>query len=547
MDSPLLCYKPDKSYPEWCIPRSGKIEPKIITREHVEEGILFVHDGLVLNKFKKNEAINVLRYYGLSGDAIDKIVTNGLNEKRYNEAYNNRRQDPNEYHELKEDYKLDKSKYEQWELPSSWFGEDNTRLYVDVPMHLLFLGITKSCMIKATKWLTMKRMYSTFLSFSKKILDPIERMNLDWCKLIKYPTSEKFGGWVSENYLGMARACNWFYALMSYLPEQEEYEDPHPDLPLKEWSKQQLKGWLEARGVPNKIGKVTELIAIIQDYKDNDNEPDLINITHLKVQDILMMFNVLNKMISYMMSMETTRDDIDKLESIIRAFLIAYDIVDKGLDYNKEEPSFMRQYNFLCLLNVPENMRQFGSMRNLWEGGIVGEGFLRGMKKELKQGMIGSWQVWTLKNILERDLYADLILQKHKKLKGDFRLKVEKECIIHRTEEQAEKAYHSGEPLSGLIIGNNMDRLYILFRKKDKLSYKTVSIDTENKIRWQFQNYYHINIEDDNDTTMVTDDIENIMSVESITGALLLPKLFEEGYQRKDCNTLYCIIQSRWM
>lgn len=60
-------------------------------------------------------------------------------------------------------------------------------------------------------------------------------------------------------------------------------------------------------------------------------------------------------------------------------------------------------------------MRKFGSMRNIWEGGIVGEGYLRGMKRELKQGMIGSWQVWTLKNILEKDLYDDLIKQKHKK------------------------------------------------------------------------------------------------------------------------------------
>jgi hypothetical protein len=169
------------------------------------------------------------------------------------------------------------------------------------------------------------------------------------------------------------------------------------------------------------------------------------------------------------------------------------------------------------------------------------------MKKELKQGMIGSWQVWTLKNILEKDLYADLILQKHKQIKGDFRLKVETECIIHRTEEQAEKAYHSGEPISGLIIGNNTDTIYILFRKKEKLLYKTVTIDTDNKVRWNFQNYYHINIDNDSDTTTYTEDIEKIMSVESITGALLLPKLFEEGYQIKDCNTLYCIIQSRWM
>ena len=79
---------------------------------------------------------------------------------------------------------------------------------------------------------------------------------------------------------------------MAYLPEQEQYEDPDPDLALKEWSKQQVRGWLDARGVPNETGKVSELIESIQEYKDNDNEHDVINITHLKVHDILMMFNV---------------------------------------------------------------------------------------------------------------------------------------------------------------------------------------------------------------------------------------------------------------
>ena len=62
------------------------------------------------------------------------------------------------------------------------------------------------------------------------------------------------------------------------------------------------------------------------------------------------MFYSLNKMLSYMMSMNTTKDDIDKLEAIIRMFLISYDMVDKGMS-DKPIPSFMSQYNFLCLLN----------------------------------------------------------------------------------------------------------------------------------------------------------------------------------------------------
>ena len=168
-----------------------------------------------------------------------------------------------------------------------------------------------------------------------------------------------------------------------------------------------------------------------------------------------------------MMSMNTKKDDIDKLETIIRMFLISYDMVDKGLS-DKPIPSFMSQYNFLCLLNIPETMRQYGSMRNMWEGGIVGEGFLRGMKKELKQGMIGNWQVWTLKNLLERDLYSDLVNQKHIEIKDNFISEIQKECIIHKNEEQASNAYASGQPISGFITNNDRSKVYIVYRQKKK-------------------------------------------------------------------------------
>ena len=87
------------------------------------------------------------------------------------------------------------------------------------------------------------------------------------------------------------------------------------------------------------------------------------------------------------MSMNTKKDDTDKLKTIICMFKISYDMVDKGMS-EKPIPSFMSQYNFLCLLNIPEIMQQYDSIRNMWEGGIAGEGFLRDMKKKQKQGMI---------------------------------------------------------------------------------------------------------------------------------------------------------------
>ena len=546
MDSKLLHYKPDTTFPKIMVPSDGKMKPQRITRDYLEKTIYKVHLGLKIGELKKNDAYNALRCHGLNGDFIDQIVDHGCNAQRKINSEVNRQHDPHEYEEVRLHYKQDKNAYKMHKLPCSWFGKNHIKLYVDVPMHLLFLGVMKSAMIKTTRWLHMKRLYSTFLSYTKDILEPIDRMNLDWCKLLKYPSTEKFGGWVSENYLGMSRLCTWFYSLLLFLPQTESYEDPPIDLPLAEWSRNQLRGWLDARKLP-KNGKISDMIEIIQEYKNTNSEPKIQSNTWVKVADILRMFFSLNKMISYMMSMNTKKDDIDKLEAIIRMFLISYDMVDKGLS-DKEIPSFMSQYNFLCLLNIPETMRQYGSMRNMWEGGIVGEGFLRGMKKELKQGMIGNWQVWTLKNLLERDLYNDLVNQKNNhKIAGEFICELKKECVIHKNEEQASNAYASGQPISGFIVNNIKSEVYIIFRQKKKLLCKTLFININEPLFTNYQNYYRICIENDEQAETTKDIEEFNNNNHKLVGVLLLPQLYDAGYEKKHENTMYCMIQSEWM
>ena len=82
------------------------------------------------------------------------------------------------------------------------------------------------------------------------------------------------------------------------------------------------------------------------------------------------------------------------------------------------------------------------------------------MKKEHKQGMIGNWHVWTSNNLLKSDLYCNLVNEKYHKIKGDSMCELQKECIIHKNEEQAINAYASGQPISGFIINNVKNELH---------------------------------------------------------------------------------------
>lgn len=70
---------------------------------------------------------------------------------------------------------------------------------------------------------------------------------MEWCKNLEYPTTDKSGGWVSENFLAMSRFSNWFYPmLLRFISIPKEYIDPVSH--YSTWNKSQCEKWLHVRG-----------------------------------------------------------------------------------------------------------------------------------------------------------------------------------------------------------------------------------------------------------------------------------------------------------
>ena len=63
-----------------------------------------------------------------------------------------------------------------------------------------------------------------FKTLSVGILDQIKLYNIEWCKILTYPysSSNKFGGWVAENFLAFTRIGPWFYSLLYELKESKK-------------------------------------------------------------------------------------------------------------------------------------------------------------------------------------------------------------------------------------------------------------------------------------------------------------------------------------
>ncbi len=78
------------------------------------------------------------------------------------------------------------------------------------------------------------------------------------------------------------------------------------------------------------------------------------------------------------------------------------------------KPKWLSCGNFLCLLNLPDVMNDFGPLRNLWEGKNHGKQFLRCVKCEVPTSLIGDWQVWPIKKIYQKQA-LDLIIDGNEK------------------------------------------------------------------------------------------------------------------------------------
>ena len=55
---------------------------------------------------------------------------------------------------------------------------------------------------------------------------------------------------------------------------------------------------------------------------------------------------------------------------------------DKG-----EKPIWITKSNYLSLLNLPDQMKEFGPLRLYWEGGWKGEGIIQELKSIIRDGL----------------------------------------------------------------------------------------------------------------------------------------------------------------
>ena len=90
-------------------------------------------------------------------------------------------------------------------------------------------------------------------------------------------------------------------------------------------------------------------------------------------------------------------DVVMEMRRHIKIFLTYFEKMDQGMRHEKES-SWISCYNFVFLLNIPDQVNEFGPVHDYWEGGGLGEKFIQVAKKNLH--FHGNWHCNVINKII---------------------------------------------------------------------------------------------------------------------------------------------------
>ena len=203
----ILQFPVPAHFPPEMVPLSGTLLPMEITYKGLQDSAGMVHEKVLHGTWTPRAAKVFLRVQGMNSEAVNGITEHAVNCRKLNRA----QPGSPEFVTLMEKKLKHPNKYLPWEIPSLWSRAVTLDQHVDVPMHLLFLGITKTVLSMVKEWTLGRRKEASFLRYANAAMLLPVRLGLDWCKAIPFGEG-KWGGYVAENYLVVARLCGWLYS-----------------------------------------------------------------------------------------------------------------------------------------------------------------------------------------------------------------------------------------------------------------------------------------------------------------------------------------------
>lgn len=417
--SNLLDYAPPSSYPECMLNiegENGMFGPRELDFSVLTSVMDIAMEGYEDGEFTKTGATAILKDCGISQQECDRAML-----------------------------AVDRDERDVFQYNPLWCLGVSLVLFMDLIMHLLFLGVVKRVIKHMIRvWLSLQKVHSVFCRNFGSVTRKVGALHLWWCKPRDYGEG-KFGGWISDTYLAHARLLRWEYSMLSELAS-EEYVEPEAG---QRWLKTDYVDWLRAHGQPT-TGKKAEVMARVANLKTQPGgPPPLASVCGGPVENVTNVIISLVAVLSILMVAAVTPDICVEMDRQIKIFLSLCLRLDECIRGTGEDPFFVGKNNFLSMLNLPNLAMIYGPLRLFWDGSGKCEGFLRTLKPLIK----GLQKGWAL--CVGERFYLD---KTFKWMFGAEPAHSESTTYYqYSTEDALESAFACGDVMAGVVMKSIVD------------------------------------------------------------------------------------------
>jgi hypothetical protein len=266
----------------------------------------------------------------------------------------------------------------------------------ETPMHL-GSGVQRAALKSTMHFCAGRSKKTDFVRRSNEVLDLLQKLHVDLCPVISFK-DEKFGGYVAENYSAVTMVVGWVSRVLQEASLQPGVPDVVPDPSIKNvknWTGKDCKAWLKERGL-NTSMNAEDAKKIVSNYLTGPQEqiPEIVTNLVRELDPARVRYFLLNanSVFGTIMANDLTAHQAkNRSQACIALFLSIYESLDEVLMPNRSKPIWIEKYNILGLLRVPNHFLRFGLFRNLYEGGEVGEGAVKHLRKLCPQGVRKGW------------------------------------------------------------------------------------------------------------------------------------------------------------
>jgi hypothetical protein len=531
----LMKFPAPPNFPADEVPIGNLLSPIKLSYSILAGAVTKTHNKFLRGEWCKKNMESYLRIHGINTKSIHGIMECAVNAKVLQDI---RLNDPvalRQEVQVMNDYAQYPERFSMWKLPPSWTRGVPISRHIDVCMHLIFLGVVKTVIGMVQDWVKHRGKTNCFMTYMTGTLEGIQLLGIDWCRTLPYG-SGKLGGWVSENYVAIARLLSWIYGGLAEVIPDSTFDSPNKE--QHKWTLRENQQWLSVRGLDNS-GNAKTVRDRVKNYRNQPNgAPEVLQPRGGTAKNVCNMTHALKAMVARVMQEEVGEEDILDAKRHIKIFLSCFDTFDKEMRGENDKPTWITSYNFICLTNLPDVMQHYGPVRNLWEGGGQGEKIIR-LFKPVWYGFRKNWHYNLLNNVLQQMSINRVQVMREKK-------KVNNNCnmwgintgkkMIHKYKnmEDVHLQYYARKPISMLKLNNG--KFYIGLR--DGCLLEIILVIPGTFIHGSCYHEWIITNAPVHYVSLAQQQVSDI--------CLLLPKLNLDGIATRDSEPIYTAVNAEW-